>query len=302
MRISRRAFLDVCKGSAIGLGAFKLAQLGNVLANPNAPTVVWLQGASCTGCSVSFLNRISSSAPKTAADVLIQTINLAYHPTLMAPAGQTAADILQTAQNSGNFILAVEGGVPTAFGGATCWAYSSNGVEVTFLSAVQALASKAKAVLSIGTCAAYGGIPSTSANPAGIRSVSAATGKPTLNIPGCPTHPDWIVWAIANLLTNSIGSLDSKGRPAALFGRLVHDQCPRKPPSEQHQNCLERWGCQGKYTYGVCPVSRWNNGVSWCIDVNAPCIGCTEPTFAAASMRRASASGNCYGSCHREDD
>ncbi len=301
MKISRRAFLDICKGSAIGLGALKLAQLDNVMANPNAPTVVWLQGASCTGCSVSFLNRIASAAPKTAADVLIQTIDLEYHPTLMATAGQSAVDALLAVQNAGNYVLAVEGGVPTAFGGAACWAYSNNGTDVTFLSAVQSLASRALAILSIGTCAAYGGIPATGGNPAGIKSVSAATGKPTVNIPGCPSHPDWVVWAIANFLTNSIGSLDSKGRPTALFGKTCHDLCPRKPPSEQHTRCTEPWGCQGKYTYAPCPVSGWNNGVSWCIDVNSICIGCTEPTFATSAMRLERASINCYGTCHHDD-
>jgi hydrogenase small subunit len=166
MNISRRAFLDLCKGSAIGLGALQVAQLGNLLANPSAPTVVWLQGASCTGCSVSLLNRISTTAPKTVSDVLVQTINLTYHPNLMAPAGESAVDVLEAAQNKCNFVLAVEGGVPTAFGGAACWAYSTNGTDVTFLSAVKALASRALAVMAVGTCASYGGVPSTGVNPA----------------------------------------------------------------------------------------------------------------------------------------
>ncbi len=291
----------MCKGAGVALGALELAQLGRVLANPTAPTVVWLQGASCTGCSVSFLNRISTTAPKTAGDVLIQTVNLAYHPILMAAEGQSAADALLAVQNSGNYFLAVEGGVPTAFGGAACWAYSSNGTDVTFLSAVRTLAANARAVLAIGTCAAYGGIPATGANPAGIKSVSAAVGKSTLNIPGCPAHPDWIVWAIAKLLTNSVGALDSKGRPTALYGKLMHDLCPRKPPSESHPSCTQRWGCQGPYTYCNCPTVGWNNGVSWCIDVNSICIGCTEPTFAASAMRRESQSGDCFGSCHHDD-
>ncbi len=279
----------------------KLAQLGNLLANPSAPTVLWIQGAGCTGCSVSFLNRISTSAPKTAADVLITTVNLAYHPTLMALAGDSAAGALLNAQNSGNYFLAVEGGVPTAFGGAACWAYSINGGDVTFLCAVQSLAAGAKGVLSIGTCASFGGIPSTGVNPAMIKSVAAAIGKATVNIPGCPAHPDWIVWGIANALAGSVGSLDSNGRPVALFGKSVHDQCPRKPPSSQHPTCTEPWGCLGKVTQGRCPVSGWNNGVSWCVDVDSICIGCTSPNFAAASMRRAAPSGNCAGSCHHDD-
>lgn len=306
MNISRRAFLDLCKSSAIGLGAFELVQLSKVLANPNAPTVLWLQGAACTGCSVSLLNRISTSAPTTVADLLVNTINLAYHPNLMGAAGQSAANLLVTPPS--NYILVVEGGVPTAFGGAACWAYSSNGTDVTFLSAVQALGAKATSIVALGTCAAYGGIPHTGANPAGIQSVSSVlAGKKSIqrsivNIPGCPAHPDWIVWAIAKLLTNRVGRLDSNGRPLALFGKLVHDQCPRLPSrtteNPLHTTCTEPWGCLGPYTYAPCPVSGWNNGVSWCVDVDSICIGCTEPTFPTSSLRRASPSGNYCHSCH----
>jgi hydrogenase small subunit len=302
MNISRRAFLDLCKGSVAALGTAKLVELGSLLANPSAPTVLWVQGAACTGCSVSFLNRISGSSPKTAAEVLIQTVNLAYHPNIMALAGDSAANVLLNAEKTGNYILAVEGGVPTAFGGAACWAYSLNGVDVTFLSAVQSLAAGAKAVLSIGTCASFGGIPATGPNPAGIKGVSAATGKPTVNIPGCPAHPDWIVWGIANALTNTVGALDGNGRPKALYGQNIHDQCPRKPPLSQHPSCTEPWGCLGKVTQGPCAVSRWNNGVSWCVDQNSICIGCTSPTFAAASMRRASPTAGCSTACHGVDD
>ncbi len=125
MSISRRVFLELCKKSAIGLSAAQLVQLETVLANPNAPTVVWLQGSACTGCSVSFLNRISGTAPATAADVLIQAINLTYHPNLMAQAGESAAALAAAAQARGGYVLAVEGGVPTAFNGATCWAWST---------------------------------------------------------------------------------------------------------------------------------------------------------------------------------
>jgi hydrogenase small subunit len=294
MQISRRAFLNFCKNSAaaIGLGAVNLAQLEKALANPTGPTVVWLQGSSCTGCSVSFLNRISASAPMTAADVLIQTINLAYHPNLMAVAGDSAASQLQSIRSAGGYILAVEGGVATAFGGAACWAYSIDGVDVTFYDAVRNLAAGASRIISVGTCASWGGVPAAGPNPTGVRGVQAATGLPTLNIPGCPPHPDWIVWAIANLLTGTVGSVDSYSRPAALYGKSVHGQCPRRGQSQattygQDQLCMKGLGCFGPRTNANCPVIRWNGGQNWCVDANSQCIGCTSPTFpGTASLRR----------------
>jgi hydrogenase small subunit len=30
---------------------------------------------------------------------------------------------------------------------------------------------------------------------------------------------------------------------------------------------------------GNCPSTLWNGGVNWCINANAPCIGCTNPDF-----------------------
>jgi Ni,Fe-hydrogenase I small subunit len=87
--ISRRDFLKFCGmgAAALGLSVSDFGKLQKVLASTGGPKVIWLQGAGCTGCSESFLNRISTSAPTTAADVLINSINLIYHPTLMALAG-----------------------------------------------------------------------------------------------------------------------------------------------------------------------------------------------------------------------
>ena len=90
MEISRRDFLKYCglTAAVLGLSATELSLLEDALADPNAPQVLWLQGSGCTGCSISFLNYISTSAPTSAADILINNINLAYHPNLMSLAAQ----------------------------------------------------------------------------------------------------------------------------------------------------------------------------------------------------------------------
>jgi hydrogenase small subunit len=253
--------------------------------------VVWLQGAACTGCSVSFLNRISNSAPRTAADVLISTINLTYHPNLMAVAGEAAAQVAETTRRSRNYILCVEGGVPTAFGGAACWAWTAGGRDVTFLEAVRGLAANAKRIISIGTCAAWGGIPAAGPNPTGVQGVSAATGKAAVSIGGCPPHPDWIVWAIASALTNTLGEFDDQGRPKALFSKSVHDQCPRKGTQpargyDEDNRCLKELGCKGPQTRANCPVHKWNGGQNWCVDANAICVNCTDRRFPFDRLRK----------------
>jgi hydrogenase small subunit len=294
MMVSRREFLKYCKNAAaaVGLSSTQLASLEKALAGENAPSVVWLSGSSCTGCSVSFLNRISTSAPASAADVLINVINLRYHPNLMAAAGQSAAQIAMDVMQSGNYILAVEGGVPTAFGGNACWAWSLNGVDVTFLDAVKMLGANASQIVCIGTCASFGGIPAAPPNPTGVQTVKAVTLRNTVNIPGCPAHPDWMVGAIAGLLTGTLGSLDSYGRPVSIFKRSVHDQCPRKGTEAAHYleqadgRCLKEFGCLGPSAPAPCPTTMWNNRANWCVDANAICIGCTAPNFPKNPMRK----------------
>jgi len=263
-----------------------VGKLEEALAAPQGtplPKVIWLSAASCSGCTISLANLFSNSGPRDLSDLLFNTIDLMYHPTLMGAAGDLAVQQLKdTAQ--GSYILAVEGGIPTAFNGYTCMLWSDGGKDVTAMEAVQMLAPNATAVLSIGTCASYGGVSSANPNPTGVVSVSALTGLKTVNIPGCPTHPDWIIWTIAHLLSGQMPQLDNQNRPSALYGTEIHKVCPRKDQGEAKtfgvpHKCLEELGCKGPKTQSDCPARKWNNGSNWCIGAGAICIGCTERDF-----------------------
>ncbi len=292
MKVTRREFLNYCTGSAAALGlTATLAPLQKALAATSGPPIIWIKGAGCTGCTVSLANRISTSAPVDLADLLIHTIDLVYHPTLMGAAGDSAVQTLLNVP-AGKFILAVEGGIPTLYNGKTCTIYTQNGVDVTALSAVQQLAPKAMKVLSIGTCASFGGMAAASPNPTLIKSVSAATGVSTINIAGCPPHPDWIVWTIAQLLSGVTPSLDSSHRPTTLYGRTVHSQCSRVNQSwatslASTGLCNGNIGCKGRQTHADCPTRLWNNEVNWCVGsvssngngADSLCQGCTESGF-----------------------
>lgn len=292
MKVTRREFLNYCSGSAAALGLVEtLGPLEKVLASTSGPPVIWIKGSSCTGCTVSLSNLVSSSAPVDLADLLIHTIDLVYHPTLMGAAGSLAVQTLKNAA-AGKFILAVEGGIPTLFGGKTCTIYSDGGVDVTALQAVQQLAPKALKVISIGTCASFGGMSGANPNPTGIKSVAAATGISTINVAGCPPHPDWIVWTIAQLLAGANPSLDSSGRPTALYGRTVHSQCSRVSQAWAASLgdtglCNGNLGCKGRRTHADCPTRLWNNQTNWCVGTissggngaDSLCQGCTEPAF-----------------------
>lgn len=292
MHVSRRDFLTYCTTSAAALGLTSaLGPLNKALASTQGPAIIWLKGATCSGCTVSLANRISQTAPVDVADLLINTIDLVFHPTLMGAAGDLAVQTLQNAA-AGKFILAVEGGIPTQYNGRTCTVYTQNGVDVTALAAVQQLAPKAAKVISIGTCASFAGVPGAAPNPTSIKSVKAATGISTINVPGCPPHPDWIVWTIAQLLAGSNPTLDSNGRPTTLFGKTVHSQCSRRSAPwalslADTGKCEGNLGCKGRRTYADCPTRQWNNGVNWCVGsvtangngADSLCHGCTEPGF-----------------------
>jgi hydrogenase small subunit len=288
MIISRRQFLQYCTASAalLGLDATGLKRLSEALAAPNAPTVIWFSGTACTGCTVSLANRIAAADPVTdVADLLIDHINLAFHSTLMGAAGDEAVASLKTAA-AGKFILVLEGGIPTAFGGNTCILYQEGGKAVTALSAVTSLASRSLANLAVGTCASFGGMAAALPNPTGVKGFKAATGKSVINIPGCPTHPDWVVWTIAQLLAGKMPALDSYGRPASLFqgdALNIHKKCPRKGMKEVgtfgQVGCLKKLGCKGPKTQADCPSRQWNNKTNWCIGANSICLGCTESGF-----------------------
>jgi hydrogenase small subunit len=304
MSISRRSFLKYCGAIAatVGIDPLDLGLLQQALADPNAPSVVWLHGSSCTGCSVSLLNRISDKVgePATITDVLTDAINLVYHPTLMALAGEGAGAELRQVYEKGDYILVVEGGVPMAFNGHCCVAYSFNGEEVTYKEAVLKHATRASHVVCAGTCSSFGGIPKAGQNPTDVISVSELLGQPTINISGCPANPDWIVWAIVQILLKTAVELDDDNRPKALYNTdvdgvladpLIHAKCPRKGNAEAtsftsadtsaNNQCLVRLGCRGPDTKARCR-DCWNGiagEANWCIGVNAPCHGCTEKTF-----------------------
>lgn len=287
MRIHRRQFLQYCVGSAaaMSLPLTVIGRLESALAveSTGLPKVIWLNGANCTGCTVSLANLFSGSGPVDVADLLLNTIDLMFHPNLMGAAGDLAVQQLK-ATAAGSFILVVDGGIPTAFNGHTCMLWTEQGKEVTAMEAVKTLAPKAAAVLCVGTCASYGGMPSGDPNPTGIVSVSELTGLPTVNIPGCPTHPDWIVWTVAHLLAGQMPSLDSRNRPTALYGTEVHKKCPRREQEEAKtfgiaNRCLKELGCKGEETKSDCPSRKWNNGTNWCVGAGALCIGCTESDF-----------------------
>ncbi|MCD6319316.1 MAG: hydrogenase small subunit [Candidatus Desulfofervidaceae bacterium] len=293
MSLSRRDFLKLCGGTAAGISFSQMLVPEVVEALEKAaagkPPVLWLQGAGCSGCSVSLLN---TAHPKI-ADVLLKIIDLRYHPTIMAAAGELALGAIEeTSAAKGKFIIALEGGIPVGADGRYCVIGEKEGKEITIMSALLEAAPKAMAVLAIGTCAAYGGIQAAKPNPTqavGAQEFFKMKGikTPVINIPGCPAHPDWIVGTIAHVLLYGIPKLDDLGRPTLFYGSCVHDHCPYRgfyddetfcKDFNDKEGCRYQLGCKGPDAYCDAWKRGWNGGVNWCVR-SATCIACVEPNF-----------------------
>lgn len=261
--------------------------------------VVWIQGATCSGCSVSVLNTAAPDIRQLLVDQVLPGthLNLRFQATVMAGQGDPVIEVLTGAASElpGQYILVVEGSVVTGGDGVFCQVGERDGKGITFLEHVLTLSEKALAVVALGTCASYGGIFGGAPNPTGCRGVAEVLKErgiltPVVNVGGCPPHPDWFTATVLTVLLGGVPKaedLDDAGRLKSLYGKLIHENCPRRPYFDQgkfakafgDQGCLYDLGCKGPQTYADCPIRHWNGGVNWCIDGGAPCIGCCEPEF-----------------------
>lgn len=289
--LSRRDFLKLCAGSAaaVSLSELLLPHLLEAAPVSGNPPALWIQGASCTGCSVSLLNSDQPSIAKILTDV----IDLKFHPNISAAAGDLAAKVIDDTAAAGSFYLVVEGAVPTKADGLYCVVGEKDGKEITFMDRLKQLGSKANAVLAVGTCAAFGGIPAANPNPTGCVSVQKffeqqGIGTKVINVPGCPPHPDWMVGTLAHvLLYKKLPELDQFNRPKLFYGKLIHDNCPRRQYFDNSKfaknfsepYCLLELGCKGPFAACDAFDRQWNGGVNWCIEANGPCMACTDVNF-----------------------
>jgi hydrogenase small subunit len=287
--VSRRDFVKFCTwmSAYLGLQASGVSEVVQALEKKRRLPVVWLHFQECTCCSESF---IRSSHP-IVGDILLDKVSLDYTETLQAAAGFQAEECMRRTmkERRGEYLLMVEGSVPLADDGIYCVIGGRTALDI-----VKEAADGAKAVVAWGNCASAGCVQAAKPNPTRATPIhKVITGKPIINVQGCPPIGEVMAGVVVHLLTfDRIPQLDALGRPKAFYSRRVHDTCYRRPyydaglfvESFDDENarrgfCLYKMGCRGPTTYNSCGVMRWNNGVSYPIQSGHGCIGCSEAGF-----------------------
>lgn len=296
--VTRRSFMKLCGTIAVAAGLSELAAPrvaqaleGSVIGatKGNLYPVIWIEGASCTGCTESFA-QVETPDP---ASVVLDLISLNYCETLSAAAGHSMEEAKDQTIEAGNYILVYEGAILEGWEGNALRVADEPGTEH-----LKKAAASANAVVALGSCAVNGGWMGAHPNSSDAMGVQQFLRKydidtPVVNVPGCPANPEWLVSVLVDVVVMKLApselDLTSEGKPAGIFGQTIHDNCERRGHFENGEfvyelgskeealgYCLYPVGCRGPQTKSNCGVTLWNNRRSWCVQSGAPCIGCCE--------------------------
>lgn len=289
--VSRRDFVRVATmaAAAVGLSSTAASRIAEAAIKGLKPSVIWLHFQECTGCTESLLR---ASHPDV-AELILDLVSLDYHETLFAAAGHQAEAALKAAmkKNAGKYVCVIEGAIPTKDNGIYCMIGGRTALDI-----VNDVASQAGAIVAIGSCASWGGLPSAEPNPTGATGApQVLAGKTVVTIPGCPANPYNFLGTVLQYATfGTLPALDAKGRPLFAYGRTIHEHCPRRAHfdagrfaqqfgDEGHRlgYCLYKLGCKGPQTHANCSTLSFSEvNDCWPIGIGHPCVGCTEQSLA----------------------
>ena len=271
--------------------------------------ILWLTaGLGCDGDSIA----ITAASQPSLEDIVLGVIPglpkvILHHPVLSREVGDDFLAPWYRAKEGtlGTFVLVVEGSIPNEKNKVEgYWAGmgtdKATGQPILTCDWIDWLAPKAWAVVTAGTCSAYGGIHAMEGNVTGCMGLSdylgpgwtSAGGLPIVNVPGCPVLPDNFMEVLLYLLNQAVGRapmipLDAQLRPTWLFSQTLHEGCDRAGYYEQAEfastygtkECIVKLGCWGPVVQ--CNVGKrgWIANIGGCANVGGICIGCTMPGF-----------------------
>ncbi len=245
--------------------------------------VIWISALDCTGCKESFIR----SHEPTSLTTLLDFLSLEYCELLSVASGYQIEEHMESVfeQYKGEYVLCVEGSVPL---NDEFLMIAGKSIKQEIIHA----AKNAKAVIAVGSCSSWGGIPVAEPNPTNSVPITEIIpeGVPIALVTGCPPIAEVIVGTLLHVhFHGELPELDKKLRPKAFYGTTVHMACHRKPYfdqklfaesfEEETGYCLFKVGCKGPTAFNACETIGWNGTGGSPIVANFPCIGCSEKGF-----------------------
>lgn len=238
--------------------------------------LIWLSLISCNGNTHSFLNYPN-------LEQFLKDFEFLYHPLL--PSKYSLTDLENKEIDFD--ILILEGSISNEF--------KKN--ELNSYELINKLTKKVKKIVTVGTCATFGGIFRDSSysyttgllfNKNSFNFVFSNLKNKTISLSGCPINPQILASILYAIKYNQTIKLDEFLRPIEFYATTIHNGCTRNEYFEYKIDNFEYGkskgcmfydnGCHAPYTKGSCNKILWNE-VSSKTRVGTPCFGCTEVDF-----------------------
>jgi hydrogenase small subunit len=243
--------------------------------------LLWLTSISCNGNAHSFLNY-------PYFEQFLKDFEFIYHPILTST--NSFEDVINDELECD--VLILEGAISLEY----------KKFDEPVINLIDKYATKAKKIVTVGTCATFGGIFKNSgfAHTTGfhfdedkpIHLFNCMKNK-TICISGCPVHPQVLVDVLYSIRNNVKIKLDKFLRPMEYFAYTVHNGCTRNEYFEykvdnhnfgKKEGCMfYEHGCKAPFTRGSCNKILWNE-VNSKTRNGSPCFGCSEPSFPKTNL------------------
>ena len=273
--------------------------------------VLWITtGLSCEGDSVAMTSATNPSLEDIITGAIPGMPRVVIHNQVIAyEVGQEYIQAWFDAEQGklDPFVLVIEGSLGNEqINGEGHWTgfgvNPANGQPITVNEWVDRLAPKAAAVVAVGTCATYGGIPAMKNNPTGAMGVpdylgwkwKSKAGHPDREhprLPGAARQHDRDAGAPrVRPGGHGAGARARRGRPAGVAvrphrprelqpRRLLPSRATSPPSTAPTTAAWSSSAARARWSSATCPLRGWQNHMGGCPNVGGICMACTMPGF-----------------------